>query len=130
VKTHNEKAIEFTSLGQLRYLSAIPFMDAVVGNSSSGIIEVPGFNIPTINIGDRQKGRITGPTIFNCIPVKEVIKSVIKLIFQFDNKFPWDNPYGDGNTSSKILDILKKSDNINLKKKFHNLPMFKHEGFQ
>ena len=72
VSKNKNKAVTFTSLGQLRYLSAIPFMTAVVGNSSSGLLEVPSFRIPTVNIGDRQRGRIQGDSVINCDPtIKE-----------------------------------------------------------
>ena len=113
-----DKAIAFTSLGQLRYLSAIPHMDAVVGNSSSGIIEVPVFNIPTVNIGERQKGRIMGPTIFNCAPVKKEIRRAIDKALHFDKIKPWTHPYGDGNTSEKILKIIKETREMDIKKPF------------
>lgn len=121
VNNNPSKAIAFTSLGQLRYLSAIQYMDAVVGNSSSGIIEVPAFNVPTVNIGDRQKGRITGPTIFNCEPVKEEISKTINNAFNFDKTKQYQHPYGNGNTSEKILEILTTSKNINLKKRFYDI---------
>ncbi len=121
VHTHSGKAIAFTSLGQQRYLSAIPLMDAIVGNSSSGILEVPAFNVPTVNIGDRQKGRIMGPTILNCEPLKEAISETIVKAYLFDKAIRWDHPYGKGNTSSQILEIFKKTDTINLKKTFYNI---------
>jgi len=120
VKNPN-KAIAFTSLGQLRYLSAIKYMDAVLGNSSSGIIEVPAFSVPTINIGDRQKGRIVGPTIFNCNPIKDEIKIAIDNAFKYDKLTPWQHPYGTGNTSEKIFEVLKNTKEINLKKKFYDI---------
>ncbi|MCG6191216.1 UDP-N-acetylglucosamine 2-epimerase [Maribellus maritimus] len=121
VKSNPEKAVAFTSLGQLRYLSAIKHMDAVLGNSSSGIIEVPAFNVPTVNIGDRQKGRITGPIIFNCEPVKEKISQALKNALNLDKTKQYQHPYGDGNTSEKILDILKSTEKINLKKRFYDI---------
>ena len=121
VNKNTSKAIAFTSLGQLRYLSALQYVDAVVGNSSSGIIEVPAFNVPTINIGDRQKGRIMGPTIFSCPPGKNEIKATLHNAFQFDKTKSWKLPYGDGNTSENILKIIKSSNYINLKKRFFNI---------
>lgn len=121
VAKNPKKSVAFTSLGQLRYLSAIQYMDAVVGNSSSGIIEVPIFNIPTVNIGDRQKGRIMGPTIFNCLPTKKDIKTALEKAFKFDKSTNWKHPYGDGESSKKIVDILKKTHSINIKKKFYDL---------
>lgn len=121
VNRNSNKAIAFISLGQLRYLSAIPIMDAVVGNSSSGIIEAPAFNIPTINIGDRQKGRIMGPTIFNCQPEKNKIIAAITKAFCFDKTELWKHPYGDGKTSERILETLKNTNVINLKKRFYDI---------
>jgi GDP/UDP-N,N'-diacetylbacillosamine 2-epimerase (hydrolysing) len=121
VAKNQDKTVAFTSLGQLRYLSAIPHMDAVVGNSSSGIVEVPVFNIPTVNIGDRQKGRLIGPTIINCAPVKEEINAAIDKAIHFPKNKSWEHPYGDGNTSRKILEIIKETKGINIKKKFYDL---------
>lgn len=122
VAKHSEKSIAFTSLGQLRYLSAIQFMDAVVGNSSSGIIEVPAFNVPSINIGDRQKGRITGPIIFNCEPQKMQIEEAIQKAYEFDKTIQWKHPYGNGNTSETILQKIKTIQQIELKKRFYDIP--------
>ena len=68
----------FTSLGQLRYLSCVAQVDAVVGNSSSGLTEVPSFNKATINIGDRQKGRLQSTSVINCNPNSAEIKDAIK----------------------------------------------------
>lgn len=121
VNKNPEKAISFNSLGQIRYLSAIKYMDAIIGNSSSGIIEVPVFNVPTINIGDRQKGRITGLTIFNCKPKKEDISKTIEFVKNFDKRKTYHHPYGDGYTSEKILKLLKNLDKINIKKKFYDI---------
>ena len=125
VNKNREKACEHTSLGQIRYLSAIQYVDAVVGNSSSGIVEVPYFKKATINIGGRQKGRIMGPTIINCEPEKISIYEGIEYSYtgEFKNgaqKF--DNPYGNGGAVSKIMKVLKDQslDNI-LKKPFFNL---------
>jgi GDP/UDP-N,N'-diacetylbacillosamine 2-epimerase (hydrolysing) len=125
VARNSEKAIAFTSLGQLRYLSAMQYVDAVVGNSSSGIVEVPLFGIPTINIGDRQTGRIMGKSIINTAPEKEAIIAAIKLaydpIFRERAKTA-PHPYGEGGTAKKIVQVLKSVslDNI-LKKPFFDL---------
>lgn len=121
VNNNPSKAIAFTSLGQLRYLSAIQYMDAVVGNSSSGIIEVPAFQVPTVNIGDRQKGRYTGPTIFNCEPIKDEIVKAICQAFDFDKTTDYQHPYGDGHAAEKILTILRNETSIDLKKRFNDL---------
>lgn len=121
VNQHPFKAIAFTSLGQLQYLSAVQYMNAVVGNSSSGIIEVPMFNVPTINIGDRQKGRIMGPTIINCQPDEKDITTAINKALAFDKTQKWKHPYGNGDASEKILEIIKKTEKIDLKKKFYDI---------
>lgn len=116
----------YTSLGQLRYLSAIKHSDVVIGNSSSGLIEVPSFKKPTINIGDRQRGRVFGPSVINCKPIKkEIINSIeIALSNNFNQKiFSTKNPYGSRNASIEIVKILKKvlvNDNL-IKKPFYNL---------
>ncbi len=121
VAENPDTAVAFTSLGYLAYLSAIPFVDAVVGNSSSGIIEVPVFNTPTVNIGDRQKGRITGPTIIKCEPKKESIAEALNKAFQFDKSKKWKHPYGNGTAASQILDIIKKSIPVKLMKSFYDI---------
>jgi GDP/UDP-N,N'-diacetylbacillosamine 2-epimerase (hydrolysing) len=125
VSKNPERAIAFISLGQLRYLSAIQYMDAVIGNSSSGIVEVPAFKKPTINIGDRQKGRIMGASIINCEPNKPDIIDAIKKAISEDFKKGLndvENPYGEGGASLKIKEILKNVslENI-LKKQFYDI---------
>ena len=125
VSKNSYKSIGFTSLGQLRYLSALQFVDAVVGNSSSGLGEAPSFRIGTINIGDRQKGRIKASSVIDCEPNKDsILKSFEKLYskeFQETLKTTI-NPYGDGCASKKIVEILKSVDLENiLKKSFYDL---------
>lgn len=120
-----QKSVQFTSLGQLRYLSALQYVDAVVGNSSSGLAEAPSFKIGTINIGDRQKGRIKASSVIDCEPNKDsILKSFEKLYskeFQETLKTTL-NPYGDGYASKKIVEILKNVDLKNiLKKSFYDL---------
>lgn len=119
------KSREFISLGQLRYLSALQYVDAIVGNSSSGLTEAPSYKIGTINIGDRQRGRIKADSIINCLPDKESVKSAFKTLYS--KKFQSvlknsKNPYGDSCASQKIVKVLKtvSLDNI-LKKFFFNL---------
>lgn len=124
VAQNPETAIAFTSLGQLKYLSLMQFTTAVVGNSSSGIIEAPSFGIPTVNIGDRQKGRERADTVIDCgyteTEISEAINKVISDDFQqFCNTI--ENVYGDGNTTQRIVEILKSTDNISLKKPFYDL---------
>ena len=116
---HNCRA--YTSLGQLRYLSCLKYVDVVVGNSSSGLLEVPSFKIPTVNIGDRQKGRLKAGCVIDCSPIKNQIISAIKRAVSLDFKESCKvikNPYGEGGASQKIIqtiesialeDIIKKS---------------------
>ena len=122
VKNNPKRSKSFVSLGQLRYLSALKYVDLVVGNSSSGLIEVPSFKIPTINIGDRQRGRIKASSVINSNPNKEdIIDSINKALSpSFKNRIKnIKNPYGEPGASLKIKNILKgfNLDNI-LKKKF------------
>jgi GDP/UDP-N,N'-diacetylbacillosamine 2-epimerase (hydrolysing) len=123
----NDNAIAFNSLGMLRYLSTLKHGCMVIGNSSSGLLEAPSFAIPTINIGDRQKGRLQSTSVINCTANQLEIEQAIFLAkskeFQGILKNTV-NPYGDGNTSNKIVDILKEfilNQKINLKKQFHNI---------
>ncbi|WP_026497341.1 UDP-N-acetylglucosamine 2-epimerase [Butyrivibrio sp. WCD3002] len=117
------------SLGVIRYMSALKGAAFVIGNSSSGIIEAPAFGIPTINIGDRQKGRTAGKSVINCKPACEDIKKAIDTALSaefLDSIKDAVNPYGAGDTSDKILQITKKymlEDGFNLKKKFYDLPV-------
>ncbi len=117
----------YDSLGLKRYLSAVKYAKFVIGNSSSGLLEVPSFGIPTINIGDRQKGRIQGETIINCEPKENDINHAIELALslEFRNKIQNAiNPYGDGNTSDQIIHITKEifsEGQVNLKKKFFDV---------
>ena len=124
---NNSKAIAFTSLGQLRYLSAMQFVDAIVGNSSSGLIEAPTFKIGTINIGDRQKGRLKADSVIDCSPERENIKKAFEELYS--DKFQSDiktskNPYGDSCASTQIIKVLKtvELENI-LKKEFFNIEL-------
>jgi len=120
----HDNTIAFTSMGQLNYLSALQFMDAVVGNSSSGLMEAPSFKIGTIDIGDRQKGRIKANSIIACSPNKESIDSALVKLYsrEFqDIANNVDNPYGDGGASKEIVRIIKDTslDNI-VKKSFYD----------
>lgn len=125
VKNNSYKAISFTSLGQLRYLSAIQFMDVVVGNSSSGLIEVPSFKKPTVNIGDRQQGRVKATTVIDCEndnnDIEKAIKKALSVDFKKELKSS-KNPYGDKNSSIEIVEVLKSIDlNGIIKKQFYSL---------
>ena len=121
----NEKAIAFTSLGQIRYLSCLKYVDLVIGNSSSGLTEVPSFKVPTINIGDRQRGRIKAETVIDCDPMEDKICEAIDMALS--NEFQEtcqmaSNPYGNGGASNKILEIISRIDlNEILKKRFYDL---------
>ena len=124
VNTHKDKAIEFKSLGQLRYLSALQFVDFVIGNSSSGILEVPAFHIPTINIGDRQRGRICNESVINSNNSLEDIKK--SITFALDKQFretiqQQEMLYGNGTAAEKILKVIKEHTIIPLKKSFYNI---------
>ncbi|MDY0193549.1 MAG: UDP-N-acetylglucosamine 2-epimerase [Aliarcobacter butzleri] len=125
VINNNKKSAVFTSLGQLRYLSALQYMDAVVGNSSSGLAEAPSFKIATINIGDRQKGRIKADSVIDCNPIKQdILESISKVYLKsFQNKLQMlENPYGNGGSSKRIVNILKESNLSDIvKKSFYDL---------
>ena len=106
--------IIFESLGKNLYFNLLRYVDGVIGNSSSGIIEVPSFNIPTINIGNRQKGRLQSKTIFNSDNKSENIYKLINKIVNKNIKFKGNNNiYFKKFTEEKIIKIIKK---INLKK--------------
>ncbi len=116
----NKNAICFISLGRKKYLSIMKYCDAVVGNSSSGLLEAPYFNIPTINIGNRQEGREKANTVIDCntnrIEILRTIKSINKKKLKLSNI---KNLYGLGNTAENVIKILSnKNLNLNIKKKF------------
>lgn len=110
------------SLGMIRYLSAVKYSRFVLGNSSSGIIEAPALGTPTVNIGDRQKGRLMADTIISCAPKKEDIIAAMRLADKTEHKV--STIYGDGNTAEKIVSVMKDfllHDRINLKKTFYDM---------
>lgn len=122
-KRNNAKS--YKSLGQSKYLSCLKYVDGVVGNSSSGLIEAPSFNKATINIGDRQKGRLKAKSIIDCSPDKISIINAINKIYSKDFQKKLKNlinPYGDGGASESIVKIISeiKLDGI-IKKKFHDI---------
>jgi GDP/UDP-N,N'-diacetylbacillosamine 2-epimerase (hydrolysing) len=120
----HDNTIAFTSMGQLNYLSALQFMDAVVGNSSSGLIEAPSFKIGTIDIGDRQKGRIKTDSVISCLPKKSNIDSAFNKMYskEFQNILDKvENAYGKGGASKEIVNIIKGVNLHNIiKKPFHD----------
>ncbi len=114
-----------TSLGQLRYLSAIKHVDLVVGNSSSGLIEVPAFRKPTVNLGKRQAGRLKASSVIDCSEIKvEIVAAIRKALTKQFNEIVENSTslYGMGEVSFQIMDVLKnvKLDGI-LMKKFHDV---------
>lgn len=125
VSRNTETAKAFTSLGNLRFLSLVKFCDAVVGNSSSGILEVPSLKTATINIGDRQKGRIQAESIINTGVVEiAILKAFDRIKSEEFRAAVKDsvNPYGDGKTTEKIMDTLRLVDLKELRtKKFYDL---------
>jgi len=121
----HDNTIAFKSMGQLKYLSALQFMDAVVGNSSSGLLEAPSFHIGTIDIGDRQKGRTKADSVIGCLPNKNSISAAFKELYS--QKFQSivskaENPYGKGGASKRIVRKIRELslDNI-IKKTFYDL---------
>lgn len=120
---HN--SIAFKSMGHINYLSAMKYVDGVVGNSSSGILEAPSFKIGTINIGDRQKGRLMPESIINCNPDSKSISNALKVLFskEFSQQLSTvKNALDKGNTSEKIIQTIKHFDFNNiLKKEFYDL---------
>jgi GDP/UDP-N,N'-diacetylbacillosamine 2-epimerase (hydrolysing) len=123
--SHNTKAVAFASMGQLRYLSALQFVDAVVGNSSSGLLEAPSFHIGTINIGDRQKGRLKASSIIDCDSTKKNILKGFEILYSdtFQKILKTvTNPYGEGGASKKITKVLKTVSLLDiLKKSFYDV---------
>jgi GDP/UDP-N,N'-diacetylbacillosamine 2-epimerase (hydrolysing) len=116
----------FASLGAKRYLSLMKYAEFVIGNSSSGIVETPAMHIPTVNIGDRQKGRLQSESTINCgTSCKEIIDAIEKAL-SLEMKsiaVKVESPYGDGNAAEKMTEIILETIKhpIDLKKKFYNL---------
>lgn len=116
-----------SSLGMRKYMSAVQYSSFVIGNSSSGVGEVPAFGVPTVNIGDRQKGRIMAESVICCMPDRESIVAAIEKAR--DPKFRKEidvsnNPYGKGETSKQIVSIIGKfmeENDANIKKKFYDI---------
>ncbi len=122
-KCSNMKLV--ASLGMKRYLSAVKYAKFVLGNSSSGIIEVPSFEIPTVNIGDRQRGRIMADSVISCRPDKNSILQAVQRAAGM-NCSGYKSPYGDGTASKQIIHILHRfldAGQMNLKKEFYDIPV-------
>jgi len=125
VENNPHKSVVFSSLGQLRYISALQFMDGVIGNSSSGLIEAPTFKIGTINIGDRQKGRLKADSVIDCDSSIEGINNAVKKLYSnsFIKQLESSNsPYNGNDVAKNIVNIIKSfSLNNILKKSFFDL---------
>lgn len=125
VSVHPDRCMSIPSLGLKRYLSALRYVDAVVGNSSSGIIEVPSFRIPTLDIGDRQKGRIASDSVVHCGTDKREIVDGLSIVLSLEQKDKAKrclNPYDKENTTQVILDVIKHYPLDNLvHKSFYNI---------
>ncbi|CAH1192914.1 GDP/UDP-N,N'-diacetylbacillosamine 2-epimerase (hydrolyzing) [Paenibacillus plantiphilus] len=125
VEENTLRAISVTNMGQLRYMSALSHVDVVIGNSSSGIYEAPFFYKPTVNIGDRQKGRLKGATIIDCSETANDISKSIHLALSKSFQDEIANAvylFGEGNSSKKIKEVLKNTDLIGIvQKDFYDL---------
>jgi UDP-N-acetylglucosamine 2-epimerase len=120
------RAHAFTSLGQRRYFSLLGKVDAVVGNSSSGLLEAPSFHVGTLDIGDRQAGRLKAASVVSCSPDREAIEAGLRQLR--DPTFRAGlatvvNPYGSGGASAAIVEVLRSVELHGLvKKRFYDLP--------
>jgi len=123
----HDNARAYTSLGQLRYLSCIAQVDGVVGNSSSGLIEVPSFRKGTIDIGDRQRGRLRAASVIHCEPEREdIVRALVTLYSPMFQEIlaSVENPYGSGGASERVVEVLKSAPLDHLvKKHFHDLTL-------
>ncbi|MCI8483300.1 MAG: UDP-N-acetylglucosamine 2-epimerase (hydrolyzing) [Lachnospiraceae bacterium] len=122
VKKHPNMRL-VSSLGMKRYLSAVKYARFVLGNSSSGIIEVPSLGIPTVNVGDRQKGRIMAKSIISCEPKCQSVLDAIEQAMKMKCE-KYESPYGTGNTSKQIIQIIKsylEMKQVDLKKRFYDI---------
>jgi len=110
----------FASLGQRIYLSLMSHVDAVVGNSSSGLYEAPSLHIPTVDIGDRQRGRLAADSVIHCEATKEAISAALAAASARDCS-QTVNPYGDGRSAGRIVSAVKSvaQPEALLKKRFH-----------
>lgn len=125
---HSDQVLLVRSLGQLRYLSLLKHCEAVIGNSSSGLIEAPTFLKPTVNIGCRQGGRICGGTVINSdediVSITKALKKALSKDFG-EACLSEQNPYGSGGSSEKILDVIKSTslDGLVMKKFYDAKPL-------
>lgn len=115
----NKNAIIYDSLGQLKYLSAVKYAKAVIGNSSSGLIEAPYLQTPTVNIGNRQKGRSCPNSVITTKNTEKSIENGIKEALNFSNEF--EKIFGDGNATNEIINILERIAQFKVQKEFYDL---------
>lgn len=124
VATH-ENARAYTSLGQIRFLSCVKLADGVIGNSSSGLAEAPSLQTGTVNIGDRQRGRLKAQSVIDCAPQSKAIFDAIGKLYSTAFQQTLSSvvsPYGNGGASEKIVQTLRSQDLSDiLKKSFYNL---------
>lgn len=121
VNANPDKRKLFDSLGQLRYLSLLKHANIIIGNSSSGLIEAPYLETPTVNIGDRQKGRVRPPSVFDCRPDPNDIANAIKKAMRYE--FKEEHHYkifGNGETSIKMIEVLKNIEINSVAKEFYD----------
>ena len=125
VDENSNRACGHVSLGQSRYYSALQHVDVVIGNSSSGLIEVPAFGTPTVNIGGRQRGRSRGASVIDSAPDRDSVIAAIRtaLSEEFNEQIDCpENPYGEKGASAKALAIMKRTDRTGIvNKKFHDI---------
>jgi len=125
VQRYSTTSVAFASMGSLNYFSTLQYVDIVLGNSSSGLSEAPSFKIATVNIGDRQKGRLKLESVIDCAPEKNSILSAIRKAYSEEFRDTLKNvksPFGDGQAAEKITKIIKTVDlPKELKKSFHDL---------
>ena len=128
VETNSDNTIAFTSMGQLRYVSALNYVDAVVGNSSSGMIETPTLKLPTVNVGERERGRILAKNVIDCEPTVENIRTALEKAFSEDFKESLKDmvsPYEKDDTAKNIARILREYPlPKTTKKKFYDIKSF------
>ena len=127
-----DNVVAYTSLGQLRYLSTLKYVSGVVGNSSSGIIEAPSLQKGTVNIGNRQLGRLRAKSVIDSQPDVTSIQNAIERLFsrEFQSTLSTvSNPYGEGDVASKIVSVLETCslDGILRKRFFDSVPLDKHD---
>jgi GDP/UDP-N,N'-diacetylbacillosamine 2-epimerase (hydrolysing) len=123
--SNRSHARAYASLGEQRYLSCIRHVDGVVGNSSSGLIEAPSFKKGTVNIGDRQRGRLRAASVIDCAADRQSIDAALQQLYspEFQSRLPGvRNPYGEGGASARIIPILRDYPlEFVLKKTFYDL---------